>query len=67
MQDPFTDDTSKISRSGRIKTSSPLRRLWLTLFQGYFVERTLRSPKGFTLGRLTYETSWVLARKGRRK
>lgn len=67
MQDLFTDDTSKITRSGRIKTSSPLRRLWLTLFQGYFVERTLRSPKGFTLGRLTYKTSWVLARKSERK
>ena len=67
MQDPFTDDTGKISESGRIKTSSPLRRLWLTLFRGYFVERTLRSPKGYTLGRLTYKTSWVLAHKSERK
>lgn len=63
MSDLFTENTSQIIRSGRIKTSSRFYRFWLSTFRGWAVERRVQTPKGYTLGRLTYKTSWVLRRK----
>ncbi len=61
MAQPFTDDTSEILRQGRIKTSSRIRKIWLS-FRGYKVEKRVQTPMGYSLGRLTYRTSWVLRR-----
>lgn len=61
---PFLDDsTSKLSRAGRIRTSSWLYKFWLSTFRGYRVERSMQTPKGYSLGRLTYSRSWILKRK----
>jgi hypothetical protein len=49
-----------------IKTSSRLRKAWLS-FRGYSVVRRVKTPKGYSLGRLTYETSWVLKLDGNGK
>ena len=63
MNDPFVESTSQIVKSGRVKTSSIMYKLWLSTFRGFVVERTIRTPKGYSFGRLTYKTSWVLRPK----
>ena len=63
MSDLFTENTSQIMLSGRVKTSSRLYKTWLSVFRGFSVEKRLQSPKGYSLGRLTYRTSWVLKPK----
>lgn len=63
MSDLFTENTSQIVKSGRIKTSSRFYRIWLSTFRGWAVEKRVQTPKGYSLGRLTYKTSWVLKRK----
>lgn len=60
MGDMFTESTSQIVRSGRVKTSSRLYKTYLSWFRGFSVEKRLQTPKGYTAGRLTYKTSWVL-------
>ena len=65
MQDSFSESTSRIVKSGRVKTSSVLYRIWLSKFRGFVVERKIQTPKGYTFGRLTYKTSWVLRPKKR--
>ena len=62
MNDLFRESTSQILKSGRIKTSSRLYKSWLQ-FRGFQIERKVQSPKGYSLGRLTYKTSWVLSPK----
>ena len=52
--------TSKILARGAIKTSSRIRVVWLTRFRGYNIERIIRHPKHYTLGRLVYDKSWIL-------
>lgn len=63
MQDSFSESTSRIVKSGRVKTSSVFYRIWLSKFRGFVVERKIQTPKGYTFGRLTYKTSWVLRPK----
>ena len=63
MPDMFTETTSQIVRSGRVKTSSRFYRIWLSTFRGWTVEKKVQTPKGYSLGRLTYKTSWVLRPK----
>ena len=63
MPDMFTETTSQIVRSGRVKTSSRVYRFWLSTFRGWTVEKKVQTPKGYSLGRLTYKTSWVLRPK----
>ena len=65
MTGSFTDSTSQLVREGAVKTSSRIRKLWLSYFRGYAVEKRLRTPKGYSLGRLTYATSWVLRPKNK--
>ncbi len=63
MDDSFTETTSQIVRSGRVKTSSLMYKTWLSTFRGFTVERKVQTPKGYSFGRLTYKTSWVLRPK----
>ena len=63
MNNSFSESTSQIVKSGRVKTSSITYRLWLSTFRGFVVERTIRTPKSYSFGRLTYKTSWVLRPK----
>ena len=63
MKNEFTESTSQIVRSGRVKTSSRAYKTWLTVFRGFIVERKVQTPRGYTFGRLTYKTSWVLRPK----
>lgn len=63
MSDMFSESTSQIVKSGRIKTSSRFYRFWLSTFRGWAVEKRVQTPKGYTMGRLTYTTSWVLRPK----
>ena len=63
MADPFTETTSQIVRSGRVKTSSRIYLAWLSTFRGFEVEKKVQTPKGYSMGRLTYKTSWVLRPK----
>lgn len=58
----FAESTSQLMRRGRVKTSSRLRMAWLT-FRGWTVEKKVHTPKGYSFGRLTYKTSWVLKPK----
>ena len=63
MNDSFSESTSQIIRSGRVKTSSLMYKIWLSTFRGFVVERKIQTPKGYSFGRLTYKTSWVLRPK----
>lgn len=63
MSDIFSESTSQILSSGRVKTSSSMYKFWLSKFRGFKVEKRVQTPKGYTLGRLTYKTSWVLRPK----
>ncbi len=65
MTDPFVDSTSQLLSRGMIKTSSRLRKAWLSMFRGYDVVKRMKTPKGYSLGRLTYITSWVLQPRSR--
>ncbi len=38
-------------------------KMWLSAFRGFEVERKVQTPKGYSFGRLTYKTSWVLRPK----
>ena len=63
MNDLFTESTSQIIKSGRVKTSSLMYKTWLSTFLGFTVERKVQTPKGYSCGRLPYKTSWVLRPK----
>lgn len=46
---------------GYLKTSSRLRKLWLTKVKGYRIATAVQSPKKNFLGRrIAYSTIWVL-------
>lgn len=53
-------DTSRLVREGSVKTSSSLRKWWLTKFKGYKVETVADHPNGYVLGRVKYTRTWVL-------
>jgi hypothetical protein len=57
-----TESTSQLTRRGRVKTSNRLYLLWLFL-RGWTVEKKVQTPQGYSFGRLTYKTSWVLKPK----
>lgn len=63
MSGLFRESTSQIVKSGRVKTSSVIYKMWLSKFRGFEVERKIQTPKGYTFGRLIYKTSWVLSPK----
>lgn len=60
MGDMFTESTSQLVARGLVKTSSRMYKTWLSMVRGYEVEKRMQTPKGYSLGRLTYRTSWVL-------
>ena len=53
-------DSSAILAPGRVKTSSWAQMWWLTTFRRFEVERVMRFPKRYRMGRLVYGQSWVL-------
>lgn len=53
-------DTSAILAPGHVKTSSWTQMWWLTAIKGYQVEKVMRFPKHYRMGRLVYGQSWVL-------
>ena len=63
MVNTFSESTSRIVKSGRVKTSSRIYMTWLSTFRGFVVERKVQTPKGYSFGRLTYKTSWILRPK----
>jgi hypothetical protein len=60
MPDIFEETTTQLHNRGWIKTSSRIRLLWLSKAKGYIVERRLRTPLGYSFGRLSYKTVWIL-------
>lgn len=63
MSDHFEESTTQLNKRGLVKTSSRLYKTWLSLFRGFTVEMKTQTPMGYSLGRLTYKTSWVLRPK----
>jgi len=63
MSDIFSESTSQLMRRGRVKTSSRLYKSWLSVIRGWTVEKKVQTPKGYSFGRLTYKTSWVMKPK----
>ena len=61
-----TDLTKPRSTGPSVGTSSRLKVWWLTAFGGFRVVQTVRRPRGIVLGRVLYETQWLLDRRGRR-
>jgi hypothetical protein len=63
MSGIFTSEsTSQLTKRGRVKTSNRLYKTWLTL-RGWKIEKRVQTPQGYSFGRLTYKTSWVLKPK----
>ena len=60
MDDLFSESTSQIVQSGRVKTSSAFYKFWLSTFRGFTIERKIQTPQKYAFGRLSYKTSWVL-------
>jgi hypothetical protein len=50
-------------RRGRVKTSNRAYLFWLSVIRGWTVEKKVQTPQGYSFGRLTYKTSWVLKPK----
>ena len=64
MSNIFTQEsTSQLMKRGRIKTSNRLYLFWLSNIRGWKVEKKVQTPQGYSFGRLTYKTSWVLRPK----
>lgn len=57
------ESTSQLLRRGRVKTSNRLHLFWLSFIRGWIVEKKVQTPQGYSFGRLTYKTSWVLKPK----
>ena len=60
MSDIFAETTTQLHKRGRIKTSSRVQAFWLSKARGFMVERRLRTPIGYSFGKLTYKTVWIL-------
>lgn len=58
-----TESTSQLMRRGRVKTSNRFYKFWLSTFRGWVIEKRVQTPHGYSFGRLTYKTSWVLKPK----
>lgn len=58
-----TESTSQLIKRGRIKTSNRFYMFWLSTFRGWVIEKRVQTPQGYSFGRLTYKTSWVLKPK----
>lgn len=63
MTDMFAESTTQLQRRGRIKTTSRIQALWLSKARGFMVERRLRTPVGYSFGKLNYKTVWILKPK----
>lgn len=63
MPDIFEETTTQLNKRGRIKTSSHIKAFWLSRVKGFTVERRLRTPIGYSFGKLTYKTVWILKPK----
>ena len=64
MSGIFTSEsTSQLMRRGRVKTSSRVKTFWLSRIRGWIIEKRVQTPQGYSFGRLTYKTSWVLKPK----
>lgn len=63
MNEFYTETTSQIMLSGRVKTSSRMYKAWLSTVRGFKVEKKVQTPKGYSFGRLTYKTSWIMRPK----
>lgn len=63
MSDIFTESTTQLMKRGRVKTSSRLQVFWLSRAKGFKIERRLRTPVGYSFGKLNYKTVWILRPK----
>ena len=63
MSDIFTESTTQLQKRGRVKTTSKLQAMWLSKAKGYILERRLRTPVGYSFGKLNYKTVYILKPK----
>lgn len=63
MSDLFAESTTQLQRRGRVKTTSRLQAWWLSKAKGFLIERRLRTPVGYSFGKLNYKTVWILKPK----
>lgn len=52
--------SSGLMGNGCVMTTSRLRKWWLTTVRGHSVERVVRQPDRYFLGKLHYTEKWVL-------
>lgn len=57
-------DTSALVGKDVVKTSSAMRKWWLTQMKGYRIENVVEHPAGYVLGRVTYTRTWFLRPPG---
>lgn len=58
------NDQSSGNHPETVTTSSRLRMIWMTRFQGYRIDTVRRSPKESTFGEIYYKNLWVLVKRG---
>lgn len=63
MFTPRGKSTAEVKASGRVKTSSQIYMRWLTWVRRFKVEEVMRHPKGYSMGRMIYDNTWILRPK----
>ena len=63
MSDIFSETTTQLQKRGRVKTTSRLQAMWLSKTKGFIIERRLRTPVGYSFGKLNYKTVYILKPK----
>ena len=53
-------ESGALFEPGSVRTSSRVRMWWLTTVKDYRVVSIMNHPKKYSMGRLTYERTWVL-------
>lgn len=65
MSDIFAETTTQLNKRGRVKTTSRLQAMWLSKMKGFIIERRLRTPVGYSFGKLSYKTVYILKPKNK--
>ena len=56
----FLSSSAWRSIPGAVRTSSRIRKWWLTTVRGYTIEKSALYPRKYAGGRMKYSRYWVL-------
>ena len=53
-------ESESLLEPGAVRTASRVKMWWLTRVKDYRVVTVMSHPKKYSMGRLTYERTWIL-------